>query len=196
MQATLQNRFGGDVGLFTNAFEKLERILSKPGKPMYDKVGNNCLVFFTNDEAKKVCQANPETLQGVIIDDYWSTIHPNALVIGSFFRGSIGTAATAGPGSKIFYSNVVMANVRDSRVERSEVNVGSVEGCTITDSLVSGSLGAMMVARSWVQVGHIAGEHVEDQILGLAARDDHDDANGHVAAMLAKRGLHAGAVQI
>src|SRR5690606_26338600 len=117
--------------------------LAKPGMSMYDRVGNNCLVFFTNDRAKQVCEDNPDTIQGVIINDYHCTLDPSSILIGSKISGSTESPAIVEFGSSILFSNIVAARVRKSRIERSHVLTGEVDTSTITDSIVSGKLVGM-----------------------------------------------------
>jgi hypothetical protein len=161
---------------------------------LFEQVGNNNLVFFTNTPAMELCETHPDTIQGNIIDDYWCRIHPEAVVVGSFIKGHAGSHG-CGPsvgnvdfGSQVFYSNVSGGHVRRSKVVRSAV-MGELERSTIADSIVGGSLRNMHLTRCAAISGAIADETAEDFIFEYDKRRDHPDTNGLVAKLLERHRL-------
>lgn len=189
MQATADYRFSGDVALLHEKIEIIEQELKKPGSPAFEKVGNNCLVFFTNDRAKKVCEDNPETIQGVFVNDYDCWIHPEAVVIGSYLRGSVGSPARIDFGSKVTYSNVVMAHVRRSQIDRSAVSTGVIDDSVVSESFTSGDLRNMNLVQSMARVGFINDMTEHGQILEYDSRRDRPDTDDLVSHVLARHGL-------
>lgn len=189
MQGVIDHRFGGNAEPVARGLDWMQKELARPPGIMsfYERVGNNCLVFYSNEQAKKVCREHPETIQGVIVDDYDCWIHPEAVVVGSYLKGSVGSPAVIDFESRVFYSNVVMSHVRRSRVTTSHVSIGNVEESVVVGSFISGN-----VDRSDLTRVSLSGRAVEETVVGKIldfALGDHPDTTGHVAYMLNRHGL-------
>lgn len=195
LQSVIDNRLGGDIESAARRLEYIERELAVRGMPMYEKVGNNCLVFYTNDAVKKICDENPENIQGVIVNDYDCWIHPDAVVVGSFLRGdSVEFPAVVDFGSKVYYSDVVMAHLRRSEVNRSYVSIGKISDSVIDESFTSGNLRNMNLVRSMARIGTVSEVTATGQLLGYGRGRDEPDTDGLVARMLARQGLYLPAI--
>ncbi|MDQ5972122.1 MAG: hypothetical protein QG553_281 [Patescibacteria group bacterium] len=191
MQGVLDHRLGGDMSALERGLERFEQELNRPDMPLFEKVGNNCLVFFTNDDAKQVCEDNPETLQGVIVSDFNSIIKPGTVAVGSLLQGHVTSPGEIMAGSEVYYSTVFAAEIIRSRLVSSIAMPGSkLVASNATESVVYGSLYKMNLLRAMTASGGAYSDaDVAREILEYDPSKDHADAHGLVGRLLAQNGI-------
>ena len=164
MGEVVDKRFGGNVEAAASALVQMQANLDYMGgrATYYRKVGNQCLVFFSNDKAARICEENPDNIRGIIVSDYDTVIEPGAVVIGSVLDH-----AFIDRSSEVTHSNLVYSTVKRTIVDGSLMGTcydrWTAHDSTVQDSWVSTSgLSGAFVNRSAVTNSMINDEGIED----------------------------------
>jgi hypothetical protein len=154
LQFTADTRFGGDIDALAVALEKLEIGLEKD-KHFYRRVGNQCIVWAYRTDSLRVCEENPDKLQGVFITDYDPTIQKGSLIIGSVLSGCSEVIRD----SQIRGSNLIGSSyIAKSSIFESRISGGPIWNSKIDRSYISASVRNSELQSCLAVVGQINGE--------------------------------------
>jgi len=99
---------------------------------MFRRVGNQCLVFYTNGPAAEVCEADTDNIRGIIVADYDTVIQPGANIVASVLNRSFVDSY-----STVKSSVLNFAKVRRSVIDHSRISTTMTH---VSDSTVIGSV--------------------------------------------------------
>jgi hypothetical protein len=136
IQMVADARYGGDPSAMQTDLEELVFAVEQEqfGSHSFRKVGNNCIVHYTNDQAMAACESNPIGMRGVLVLDRDTRLEASATLVGSSFLHTF-----VDTGSSVYHSDLAFSVVRRSDISRSIISscMGPVRG--IADSMIDGS---------------------------------------------------------
>lgn len=143
LESVLDNHFGNDIEAFDAALHHLESRVDELGT-VWRRVGNNNIVFFTNERAAEVLAASPDTYCGIIVTDFDTRIEPGTHIERSILTNVRVLQESEIHNSRISYSHINKSKVDYSRINglnayNSEIEQAWLNQCDVSQAIVSNS---------------------------------------------------------
>jgi hypothetical protein len=117
IQMVADARYDGDASAMQTDLDELEYGLEHELVGSFRRVGNNCLVLYTNAQALAACETSPGSIRGVMVLDADTRLEATATAVGStFVHTFVDTDST------VYHSDIAFSTIRRSDISRSVIS--------------------------------------------------------------------------